>query len=170
MRWLWISVLVLVLDQLTKQLATAQLSSYQPLNIMPYFNITLMYNTGAAFSFLADASGWQRWFFAAIAIVVSVFILLWLRALPRSDRWLAIALTLVLGGAIGNVWDRIALGYVVDFIDVYYNANQCLPFFAQTFSTVSECHWPAFNIADSAICAGAVMLVIDALFFKRHQS
>ena len=97
MRWLWITGLVIVLDQLSKQLATGQLVPFQPENVLPFLNMTLMFNSGAAFSFLADASGWQRWFFAAIAIIVSVFILLWLKRLPRTDRWLAIALALILG-------------------------------------------------------------------------
>ncbi|OGT18955.1 MAG: signal peptidase II [Gammaproteobacteria bacterium RBG_16_57_12] len=170
LKYIWVAALVLALDQITKHLATAGLQPYEPVMLLPYLNATLMFNTGAAFSFLAGASGWQRWFFAAIAIVVSVVIVIWLKRLPRTERWLAVALALILGGALGNVWDRILLGHVVDFIDVYYQAGQCLPFFVQVFEPASRCHWPAFNIADSAICAGAVMLLMDGLIFKRHKN
>jgi len=147
--WLWITVLVVALDQVTKVIAENSMALYESVPVMPYFNFTLAYNTGAAFSFLADASGWQRWLFAVIAVVVSVFITGWLLRLRREQKWLGVSLALVLGGAIGNVWDRITLGHVIDFIDVYYQ----------------DWHWPAFNIADSAICVGAAMLVIESLFF-----
>jgi signal peptidase II len=122
-------------------------------NVFAGFNFTLMYNEGAAFSFLSDASGWQRWFFTAVAIVVSIAIVFWLKGLAAEQRLTAIALTLILGGALGNVWDRIVLGHVVDFIDVYY-ANY---------------HWPAFNIADSAIFLGAVLLVFESIQAARHE-
>lgn len=150
-RWLWLAVLVVALDQCTKQLAVALLDPYQPMALLPGFNFTLMFNRGAAFSFLAGAGGWQRWLFAGIALGVSVFILIWLRRLPREALWLSIALALILGGALGNLWDRIAFGHVVDFIDLYAGAYR----------------WPAFNIADSAISVGAVMLVVDA--FRPQQ-
>ena len=147
LRWLWLSLLIVVLDQFTKWLATGQLSYGEQIAVIPaYFNITLLHNTGAAFSFLSDAGGWQRWFFAVIALGVSVGITIWLSRLHPSQRWLAIALGLVLGGAIGNLWDRLHLGYVVDFIQVYYQ----------------QWYWPAFNVADSAITVGATMLFIDA--------
>jgi signal peptidase II len=107
----------------------------------------LAHNSGAAFSFLANQGGWQRWFFAGIALVVSVALVIWLKKLPRSNRWLAIALALILGGAIGNVYDRIVLGHVVDFLDVYWG----------------RAHFPAFNIADSAITVGAIMMGIDVI-------
>lgn len=144
--WLLLSLIVVVLDQWTKQLATTHLLYANPVEVMPMLNWTLLHNTGAAFSFLSDAGGWQRWFFTILAIVVSVVLLVWIYRLRPQQRWLAVALALVLGGAIGNVWDRIYLGYVIDFIDVYYN----------------DWHWPAFNIADSAITVGAVMLLIDS--------
>lgn len=147
--WLWITVLVVALDQVTKVIAENSMTLYESVPVMPYFNFTLAYNAGAAFSFLADASGWQRWLFAVIAVVVSVFITGWLFRLRREQKWLGVSLALILGGAIGNVWDRITLGHVIDFIDVYYQ----------------DWHWPAFNIADSAICVGAAMLVIESLFF-----
>ncbi|WP_455200605.1 signal peptidase II [Kaarinaea lacus] len=147
LKWLWITVLVIVLDQVTKSVATANLIMFQPVEVFPGFNFTLMHNKGAAFSFLSDASGWQRWFFTAIAIGVSIGILIWLKRLPSDHRLMAISLTFILGGALGNVYDRVLLGYVIDFIDVYY----------------AEYHWPAFNIADSAIFVGACLLIFDSL-------
>ena len=153
LKWLWLSALVVVLDQVTKYLVTDSLQLYQSIPILPSLNLVLAHNTGAAFSFLSDAGGWQRWFFAVLAIVVSAVILVWIVRLKQHELRLAIALSLVLGGAIGNVWDRIMLGYVVDFIDVYYG----------------DWHWPAFNVADSAICIGAILLIIDALFNKENQ-
>lgn len=156
LKWLWLSVVVVVLDQLTKAAAVAGLVQGQPLRVIPSFNLTLMYNTGAAFSFLSTADGWQRWLFAGIAIVVSVIIIGWLRKLDTTAYWQAAALALILGGALGNLWDRLVLGHVVDFIDIYYG----------------RVHWPAFNIADAAITLGALMLIIDALLgMKRaHRS
>lgn len=155
LRWLWLSVAVIALDQITKQLALASLQPFQPVPVMPLFNLTLMFNTGAAFSFLADESGWQRWFFTGIAVVVSAVIVVWLRRLPAANKLLAIALALVLGGALGNVWDRILLGHVVDFIQVYYSTH----------------FFPAFNIADSAITIGAALLLWDGFFDgKRNKS
>lgn len=146
LRWLWLALVVIVADQITKYIADSQLQLYWPLEVMPGFNLTLSYNTGAAFSFLADAGGWQRWFFISLALGVSAFIIMWVRRLGREERWMAIALTLILGGAVGNVIDRIFIGHVIDFIDLYYGSW----------------HWPAFNIADSAITIGAVMMVIDS--------
>jgi len=147
LKWLSVSLLVIVLDQITKSVAVNNLVLFQPVNLFPGFNFTLMYNEGAAFSFLSEASGWQRWFFTAIAIVVSIAIVFWLKSLPSDQRVTALSLTMILGGAIGNVLDRVMLGHVIDFIDVYY----------------AEYHWPAFNIADSAISVGAVLLIADSL-------
>jgi signal peptidase II len=147
LRWLWLSAVVVVLDQGSKWLASHSLTLYEPVPVMPMFNLTLMHNTGAAFSLLAGAGGWQRWFFVVLAIGVSIGIGVWLARLGRDQRWLAVALALVLGGALGNLWDRVVLGYVVDFIQVYYD----------------RWYWPAFNIADSAISVGAVMLIVDSL-------
>ena len=148
LKWLWLSLLVMVLDQLTKYMASTLLSYYQPVAVMPMFNFTLMHNTGAAFSFLRDAGGWQRWFFSIIAIGVSIFLALWLKRLTVQEKLQAIALSLILGGAIGNVIDRVLLGYVVDFLDVYYD----------------QWHFPAFNIADSAITIGAALIIYDSFF------
>ena len=147
LKWLWLSALVIALDLSTKAIASHYLVMHQPLQVFPGFNWTLMHNTGAAFSFLSDESGWQRWFFSIIAVAVSVGITVWMKRLQPHQVWLAVALALILGGALGNVWDRLTLGYVVDFIQVYYD----------------KWAWPAFNIADSAITVGAVLLVIDSL-------
>ena len=151
--WLWLSVVIVTLDYLSKQAAVASLSLYQPVPVWPSFNLTLMYNHGAAFSFLSDAGGWQRWFFAGLAAMVSIVIVWWLKGTDRRQRRLGIALALILGGALGNLWDRLVLGYVVDFLDLYY----------------AGWHWPAFNIADSAITIGAVLMVVDALWGKQDK-
>ncbi|WP_437881817.1 signal peptidase II [Pseudomonas sp. LRF_L74] len=152
--WLWLTVLVLVLDQATKQIVLNTLDYGQRLILINgYFDWTHVYNKGAAFSFLAGESGWQRWFFAAIAVAVSAVLIVWLKRLKPSETWLAVALALVLGGALGNLYDRIVLGHVVDFILVHWQ---------------SEYYFPAFNLADSAITVGAVMLALD--MFKSKKS
>ena len=162
--WLTIAGVVLLLDQVTKQLAEAMLAFGESVAVLPFFNITLAYNTGAAFSFLAQAGGWQRWFFAALALTVSGIILLWLRRLKPQEKWSGVALALILGGALGNVIDRLLFGHVIDFLDVYYTADQCMALFSfEPLAQGMRCHWPAFNIADSAISVGAVMMVIDSL-------
>jgi len=148
LKYLWLSVIVIILDQLTKQLAEFYLVFQAPIPVMPSFNLTLSYNAGAAFSFLRDAGGWQRWLFTGLALVVSGVIIYWLRKLPKQDKWVAVALSLVLGGAIGNVIDRILFGHVIDFIQVYYQ----------------QYYWPIFNIADTAISIGVAILLIDGLF------
>ncbi len=145
--WFWLSLLVVILDQVTKVWISANLALYQSIVVLPYFNLTLLHNEGAAWSILATAGGWQRWFLSGLAILISGVLMIWLSRLKRQQRWLACALALILGGALGNVIDRSIYGYVVDFIYIYYN---------------KAWHWPAFNIADSAISVGAVMLLIDA--------
>ena len=152
LHWLWLSLVVLAVDLWTKSLAENALQLYQRIEVLPFFNFTLAYNSGAAFSFLADAGGWQRWFFTAIALVASVVIVGWLLKL-RGERMVAIALALILGGALGNLWDRVMLGHVVDFLDFHWAGY----------------HFPAFNIADSAITVGAVLLIID-MFIGRDKS
>ncbi|HEY0720950.1 MAG TPA: signal peptidase II [Gammaproteobacteria bacterium] len=154
LRWLWLSLVVIVLDQASKWWASSALHFQEPRPVMPFFDLTLMHNYGAAFSFLAGAGGWQRYFFATVAVLASAAITFWLKRLESHQRWEAAALALVLGGALGNLWDRLSLGYVVDFIHLYYGPH----------------YWPAFNIADSAITLGAAMLVIDVLFLKRQHS
>lgn len=167
-RWLFLSFMVLLLDQATKQFAEAMLSAYQAVNVMPYFNLTLMYNEGAAFSFLSDQGGWQRWFFVALASIVTTVLIVWLRRLDPRDRekWVALSLSLIIGGAVGNLIDRILYGKVIDFIDVYYRAESCLPGFSQW---ANECHWPAFNLADSAIFVGVTIMLIDAFFLSSKK-
>ena len=149
--WLLLAVLVVVLDLWTKHLAVANLELYRPIPITGWLNLTLAHNTGAAFSLLADSGGWQRWFFIVFAVGISIFLLVWLWRLPLAARALPVSLTLLLGGAIGNLVDRIRLGYVVDFIDVHYNSW----------------HWPAFNIADSAIVIGVTLMLIESLLPPR---
>lgn len=145
LRFLWIAVIVFIADQWTKQAIVASLELYQSVQITGFFNLTHVHNYGAAFSFLADSGGWQRWFFTVIALGVSALIIWWLKGLKREQIMLPVAFSLILGGALGNVYDRVMYGYVIDFLDVYYQ----------------QWHWPAFNIADSAICVGAVLLIID---------
>lgn len=154
MKWLGLSALIVVLDQITKLIAVQQLVYGQPVPVLPSFNLTLMYNPGAAFSFLSDASGWQRWFFVAVSSIASVLLVWWLHKLKSGQWLLALALALVLGGAVGNLIDRLWLGHVVDFIQLYYRSF----------------YWPAFNVADSAISVGAVLLIWDALFVKHKPS
>lgn len=148
LKWLWLSVATVVLDQTTKYLADATLTFHEPVAVVPFFNLTLSYNMGAAFSFLSDAGGWQRWFFVALAVVVAVVLVVWLARLSPRERLLAASLALILGGAVGNLVDRVLYGYVIDFLDVYYG----------------QWHWPTFNVADSAITLGVAILIIDGLF------
>jgi len=151
-QWLWLSGLVIVLDQWTKWLTVENLGLYDRVYLLPVLDITHRRNTGAAFSFLADAGGWQRWFFVALALVVSIVIMFWLRSTPaRGQMRQAIGLALILGGALGNVIDRALYGYVVDFILVHYK----------------DWYFPAFNVADSSITVGAGLLILDALWQGR---
>ena len=143
--WYGLALLIVVLDQLSKHWVSSHFYYGEVLPVTSFFNLTLVHNTGAAFSFLSDAGGWQRWFFGAVAAVVSVVLVIWMARTPVSQKMLLAALALILGGAVGNLWDRMLLGYVVDFLDVYYQ----------------QYHWPAFNIADSAITVGALLLVLD---------
>ncbi len=148
LKWLWLSVLVIALDQFTKVLAETMLTYRDPIAIAPFFNLMLSYNPGAAFSFLSDAGGWQRWFFIVLALAVTAVITVWMYRLPPTQRWTAAALALVVGGALGNVVDRLVYGHVIDFLDFY----------------VSHWHWPTFNVADSAITVGVTVLILDGLF------
>ena len=150
---MWLSLLIIICDQVSKNAATKHLVYQQANEIIYGFNLTLVHNTGAAFSFLSQAGGWQRWFFIILTSGVSIALIYWLSTLPAQRRWLAVALALVLGGALGNLWDRISLGYVIDFIQIYYD----------------KWYWPAFNVADSAICVGAGMLIIDAIWFDQAE-
>lgn len=149
--WLALAAVIVVLDLWTKHLATLNLELYRPVPVTGWLNMTLAHNTGAAFSFLADGDGWQRIFFIVVASGISIFLLSWLWRLPLQARALPSALMLVLGGAIGNLVDRVTLGYVVDFIDVHY----------------AGWHWPAFNLADSAIVVGVGLMMIESLLPPR---
>ncbi len=151
LKWLSLSAAVVVADQLTKIAAVAGLGYLQPVPVIPFFNLTLIYNYGAAFSFLSNAGGWQRWFFTVLAVVVSVILVFWLARLRREEWVSAMGLAAILGGAVGNLIDRVRLGYVIDFLDVYY----------------AQWHWPAFNLADSAITIGVGLLLLDAWFQHR---
>lgn len=153
-RWYLLAVLIVVLDQLTKQWVSSSFSYGESLELLPFLNLTLVHNMGAAFSFLSDAGGWQRWFFAIVSLLVSVVLIVWLSRLPARQYLLATALALVLGGAVGNLWDRVFLGYVVDFVVVYYQ----------------KYHWPAFNVADTAITIGAILLILESLFVSKTDS
>ena len=146
LRSLAIATLVLLLDQLSKWSALSNLKLGIPEEVLPFMNWLLLFNSGAAFSFLAQSSGWQRWFFTILGLAASLYIL-WLLRKNQSDKMLSWALSLILGGALGNVLDRIMYGAVVDFIDLHYG----------------NWHWPAFNIADSAICIGATLIVFSEL-------
>ncbi len=153
-QWLWVSAAVIAFDQLTKLWISYHLGLFDVEQILPFFNLTLLHNQGAAFSMLSHASGWQRWFFIALGIAVSLGIMAWLRRLPASGQaLLSSGLALILGGALGNVLDRVWRGYVVDFIQVHYG------------------HWtfPAFNLADSAITIGAALVILDSLLNKADQ-
>ena len=154
LNYLWLSLLALILDQASKLAIDANMPLYQSIPLLPSFNLTYVHNTGAAFSFLSTAGGWQRWFFAGLALVVSIGITVWLTRLHNQERLLAVALSLILGGAIGNLIDRVAYGYVIDFLDVYYGSW----------------HWPAFNIADAAITVGVGLMLAESFGFGRGKT
>ncbi|CZF84788.1 Lipoprotein signal peptidase [Grimontia celer] len=153
LRWLWLALLVFVLDIGSKLLVmnTMGYGWSNRIEILPFFNLLYVHNYGAAFSFLSDAGGWQRWFFAAIALGVSGMLVYWMRSTPASNRILNIAYALVIGGAIGNLFDRLVHGYVVDFLDFYIGNN----------------HWPAFNFADTAIVIGAGLIVLESIIASK---
>ena len=150
LRWYGLAVVIILLDQYTKGLASSGLDYARPVVIFPWFNLTLQHNTGAAFSFLSGAGGWQRYFFTVVAMGISAVLVVWLYRMPRQQWLLALSLGLILGGALGNLWDRVALGYVVDFISVHYDRH----------------YFPAFNIADSAISVGAACMLLDSFIHR----
>lgn len=160
LKWVWFSIVTVMLDQLSKWVAVANLEQGIPQAVMPHLNWTLAYNYGAAFSFLGDQGGWQRWFFVVISFAVSAYILYCLRKLDRSEHWVAVSLALVLGGALGNGIDRLISGRVTDFIDLYVNLDL---FF------LHNGHFATFNFADIAITTGAVLLVILSFFPTRKK-
>jgi signal peptidase II len=153
--WLFLSAFIVMADQLSKEYITRHFGEFEFTRVLPILDITCMHNVGAAFSFLASASGWQRWLFIGLAVSVSIAIIIWLYRLPRGTHsLLAAGLALVLGGAVGNVIDRIRLGYVIDFIHFHWD----------------RAYFPAFNVADSAITVGAACLLLDALFDSRGKT
>lgn len=146
LKWLWITAIFLILDQITKQWVAQTFNYREVVAIFPSFNLTYAQNPGAAFSFLADQPGWQRWFFTAIATIASGVFLFWMAKTPKSNKILGIGFSLMLSGALGNLIDRVLFGYVIDFLDFY----------------IGNSHWPAFNVADSAIFVGAGLMIIDS--------
>ena len=143
--WLLLSVLIAIIDQWSKTAIQNHLIAYQPYPVMPFFNLTLAYNTGAAFSFLSHAGDWHRWFFAGISLLMSGVFVIWILRLPQKATIQLAGLSLILGGTLGNLYDRWLFGHVIDFVDLYYKTH----------------HFAIFNVADSAICLGAFLLLID---------
>ena len=155
LNWYLLSLVVVIFDQWTKWLAETNLTFLEPVPIIePFLNWTLAYNYGAAFSFLADAGGWQKWFFAGLALLMSLFLIGYLAKAPRQAKLLSLGLALVLGGAVGNLIDRLLHGHVIDFIHVHY---------------ADVWHYPIFNIADIGICIGVALIVIDMLFLEKKR-
>lgn len=148
--WFLFSLLIVIVDQVSKYWVATALTPYKPMPVIPMLNITLAYNTGAAFSFLSGAGDWHRWFFAGFSLVVSIILIIWLYRIPNRERIQSTGVCLILGGAVGNLIDRGFYGYVIDFIDVYYRNH----------------HFATFNLADSAICIGAALLILDLLLQK----
>ena len=155
-KWLWygIALALLIADQVTKQLVLVSFYEYERVELLPILDFTLVYNPGAAWSFLSDAGGWQRWLFIAISAVVSCVLVVWIHRLPAGKTLLVISLSLILGGALGNLYDRVMLGKVVDFILLHYQSW----------------HFPAFNVADSAISVGALLMIIDIFREERNST
>ncbi len=152
LKWLLLSLIIIIADQISKSMLVEYLRFGDQQTILPFFNLVHAHNRGAAFSMLSTASGWQDPLFIGIAASVSVALIIWLVRLPATAKLEPAAISLILGGAVGNLWDRVTLGYVIDFLDVH----------------IFEWHWPAFNIADSAITIGAVLLAYD-IFFKQKK-
>jgi signal peptidase II len=150
--WLVLSVIVVILDQVSKCYAVEYLHFGESLRVLPFFSLTISYNPGAAFSFLGTAGGWQVYLLTAISIVMSVILLVWLLRFPSGYKIRALGVSLVLGGAVGNLIDRIRLNYVIDFLDFH----------------LKTWHYPIFNLADTAISIGAILLIWSFLFTKRY--
>ena len=158
-KWIFLIAALTAADQISKRIAESVLEFAEPIAAIPMFNFMLVYNKGAAFSFLSEAGGWQRWFFVILALGVCAYLYNWLRKLQSSEVLLATSLCLILSGALGNLIDRALFGKVTDFIDFFYQADECIYFFF--YLPNSGCHWPTFNIADILITIGAFLLVIQ---------
>ncbi|MBA2780582.1 signal peptidase II [Billgrantia kenyensis] len=154
LRWLWLAIAVVLLDLGTKALMSSLLSYGQPVEVLPFFNLTLLHNTGAAFSFLADGAGWQRWFFAVVAVGASIGLTFWMSRLKADEKLLGASLALIIGGALGNLYDRLVHGYVIDFLSFH----------------AAGWYWPAFNVADIGITLGAIGLIWESVFEGRKQA
>jgi signal peptidase II len=167
--WPWFLLIgaLIGLDQLSKLLAETYLSLHESQPLLPLLDLSLVYNPGAAFSFLSQADGWQRWFFLGLSLSISGLLIVWLTRLQPAEKWTRLALSLILAGAVGNLIDRAWHGHVIDFIDFFYpSGNGCLPLFV---AAGPNCHWPTFNIADSAISVGAAVLLIGQFFEGKKQ-
>ncbi|OGO93552.1 MAG: signal peptidase II [Coxiella sp. RIFCSPHIGHO2_12_FULL_42_15] len=151
--WLWLSVVVIILDQLLKYWVVSHFQYHQLWPLLSFLNLTLAFNPGAAFSFLGSASGWQIYFFSAISLLIAILFIVWLAQIPRGYHWRGLALSLIIGGAIGNFIDRVRLGYVIDFVDFHLRGW----------------HFATFNLADSAICVGAFFLILSLLFASESR-
>ncbi|KXO13536.1 Lipoprotein signal peptidase [Moritella sp. JT01] len=151
--WLWLAVVVFFIDLGTKTFVVSHFQLGESVNVLPVFNFTYARNYGAAFSMFADAGGWQRWFFGVIAVSVSGLLIYWLKKQPAQQYWSNIAYALILGGALGNLYDRIIHGYVIDFLHVYWDTS----------------HFPIFNLADTWICIGAAMLILEAIMESKND-
>jgi signal peptidase II len=153
LRWLWLTVIFLIIDQITKQWVANTFDYRETLAVFPFFNLYYVHNEGAAFSFLADQGGWQRWFFSAIAAIASIIFVIWMAKTPKQHRLLSIAFALILSGALGNLIDRVLFGYVIDFLDFHWQGS----------------HFAAFNIADSVIFIGAALMIVESFTQQDSQ-
>ncbi|WP_114766172.1 signal peptidase II [Vibrio rhodolitus] len=153
-RWLLLALIIFITDIAIKLFVMDNMWLRQSIEVLPFFNITYAHNYGAAFSFLSDQPGWQRWFFTSIAFVVTAMLTYWMSKLPAKEKWNNIAYAMIIGGAIGNVFDRIVHGYVVDYLHFY----------------IGQYHWPVFNLADTTICIGAAMIILDGFLSKEKTT
>ena len=153
LRWLWLTLLCLIIDQVSKQWVAGTFDYRETLSVLPFFNLTYVHNPGAAFSFLADQGGWQRWFFTAVAAIASIVFLIWMAKTPKQQRLLSISFALILSGAVGNLIDRVLFGYVIDFLDFHWAGY----------------HFAAFNIADSVIFIGAALMIFESFTNKEDN-
>ncbi len=168
-KWLILVSILTLFDQITKRIAELSLQFAERVPVLPMFDFRLVYNKGAAFSFLSEAGGWQRWFFVVLATAVCIYLLNWIRKIEPKELLLGFSLSCILSGALGNLIDRAIYGKVTDFIDFYYTSqsNECIYFFF--YLPENSCHWPTFNIADILISIGAVLLFIQMIFDKEKN-